>query len=75
MRLTIIGLTALAIGSALAPLPAFAQYYGYNGNGGVVALPHHHHGRLYNYHRNVPARAYNRGLPPGGATPGDIAPQ
>jgi hypothetical protein len=71
MRLTIIfGLTALAIGVAVTPVPAFAQYWGYNQNGGVVALPgpHHrtHHGRLYN---RVPPRGYNRNLPPGGATP------
>lgn len=76
MRLSIIiGLAALAIGAALSPVPAFAQYWGYNSNGGVVALPGPHHsgtysGRLYNhvsprgYHRG-----YNRSLPLGGATP------
>jgi hypothetical protein len=77
MRPTIIiGLTALAIGAAVTPIPAFAQYWGYNQNGGVVALPGPHHRihsrRLYNH---VTPRGYNRSLPPGGATPGDVAPQ
>lgn len=71
MRLTvIIGLIALAIGAALNPVPASAQYWGYNQNGGVVALPgpHHriHHRRFYNH---VSPHGYNQNLPPGGATP------
>jgi hypothetical protein len=79
MRVTIIiGLTALAIGAALSPRAASAQYWGYNRNGGVVALPgpHHrtYHGRLYN-RGSVSSGAYNRGLPPGGATPGNFSPQ
>jgi hypothetical protein len=79
MRLTItIGFATLAIGAALSPVPASAQYWGYNGNGGVIALPapHHrtHHGRLYN-RNSVSPGAYNRDLPPGGATPGNFSPQ
>jgi hypothetical protein len=69
MRLTImIGVAALAVGgTALLPTTALAQYWGYNQNGGVVALPHHfrHHGR----HFYPASRSYNRDLPPGGAVP------
>ena len=79
MRLTIIiGLAAWAIGAALSTAPASAQYWGYNGNGGVVALPspyrQSHPGRPH-YRNSIPPGAYNRDLPPGGATPGNFSPQ
>ena len=69
MRLTIvIGLAALAIGgAALIPVPAVAQYWGYNQNGGVVALPYHY--RHHRRHFYPSSRTYNRDLPPGGAVP------
>jgi hypothetical protein len=71
----IVGLTALA-GAALTPVPALAQYWGYNSNGAVIALPYqppYAYGGVYNY--EPPAYGYNSALPPGGATTSNFAPQ
>jgi len=68
MRLKIvIGIAALALGTAMISVPAFAYdaVPGYNQQGGLVAVPHARHHSLYNkYQRHL----YNRTLPKGGAT-------
>jgi hypothetical protein len=61
MRLKItIGLAALALGAALASVPAVAQQgvSGYSHRGAVVAIHPYRHHRLYNYapqrsHRHI----------------------
>ena len=58
MRLKItIGLAALALGAALASVPAAAQQgvSGYSSQGAVVAIHPYRHHRLYNY---APQRAH-----------------
>jgi hypothetical protein len=68
MRLKIIvGFAGLALGVALASVPASAYVAvpGYTSQGGVIAVPHPRHRSLYNrYQRHL----YNRSLPKGGAT-------
>ena len=66
MRLKImIGFAALALGLALASVPAVAYTAipGYSSQGGVIAVPHPRHPNRYGgAHRQL----YNRSLPKGG---------
>ena len=67
MRLKImVGLAALAVGVALASVPAVAYVAlpGYSSKGGVIARPHIRHSPYGRYERHL----YNRALPKGGAT-------
>jgi hypothetical protein len=62
-----IGIAALALGTAVTSVPAFAYVAvpGYNSQGGVIAVPHARHHSLYNKYNR---RLYNRSLPKGGNT-------
>jgi hypothetical protein len=68
MRLKIIiGIAALALGSAVTSVSAFAYVAvpGYNSQGAVIAVPHARHRSLYNKYQR---KLYNRSLPQGGKT-------
>jgi hypothetical protein len=70
MRLTImVGFTALALGAALASVPAVAYTAipGYSSQGGVVAIPHSRHPNRYGGSRR---QLYNRTIPKGGYSAG-----